>query len=60
ATLDIENNPELSATIKNAILARQIWHKQRMDMSWLEKRTINPDAPHSMTEMMFGKRRKKS
>ncbi len=59
-SLDIENNPELGSAIKNAIVARQVWHKQRMNMSWLEKGPVNPDAPHSLTEMMFGKRRKKS
>lgn len=60
AALEIENNLELSTAIKNAIVARQIWQKQRKDMSWLEKSSFNSDAPHSITEMIFGKRGKKS
>ncbi len=59
-SLDIVNNPELGLSIKNTLLARQLWKKQRMEMSWLEKRPIDPDAPHSISEMMFGKHRKKS
>jgi hypothetical protein len=59
-SLDVIDNRELGGTIKNTILARQLWKKQRLEMSWLEKRPIDPNAPHSVTELVFGKRRKKS
>jgi prephenate dehydrogenase len=58
--LDDDMHQELGKLVKNTILARQIWTKQRMDMSWLEKQPVNPDEPHSITELMFGKRRKKT
>lgn len=60
SALDLENNKELGASIKNAVISRQVWSKQRMDMSWLEKRPLNPDEPHSISQLFFGKRRKKS
>jgi len=58
ADLDEDNSQEFEPVIRNAVLARQIWQKQRTTMSWFEQGQVKPEAPLKMTERLFGKRHK--
>jgi prephenate dehydrogenase len=60
ACLDEDQAADFTDAINNAILARQLWQKQRTTMSWFEYGQIKPEAPQSMTERLLGKRRKSS
>lgn len=59
-SLDDEEGQDLNQSIKNALLARQLWIKQRNELSWLEKGPLNPKAPHSITEALFRRPSKES
>jgi prephenate dehydrogenase len=57
-SLDDDNPKELGLVIHNAALARQIWQKQRATMSWLEQDQVRSEPLPTMSERLFGKRRK--
>jgi prephenate dehydrogenase len=56
--LDDDESKELAQVVNNAVLARQIWYKQRTTMSWLEQDQVKPQAIPGFSERLLGKRRK--
>jgi prephenate dehydrogenase len=58
AELDDPNSKVLGEVMRNAILARQIWQKQRETMSWFEQFQGKPEKPGSVVDRLLGKRQK--
>jgi prephenate dehydrogenase len=56
--LDDPDSRILGEVIHNAILARQIWQKQRETMSWFEQVQGKPEKPGNMVDRLLGKRQK--
>ncbi|MBN2258520.1 MAG: prephenate dehydrogenase/arogenate dehydrogenase family protein [Anaerolineaceae bacterium] len=51
---------EITNVVNNAILAGQIWHKQRTTMSWSENQEMNPLLTQNLPKRLFNKRGKPS
>ncbi len=56
--LDDPDSKVLGEVMRNAILARQIWQKQRETMSWFEQFQGKPENPGNMVDRLLGKRKK--
>ena len=56
--LDDPDSKIIGEVMHNAILARQIWQKQRETMSWFEQFQGKPEKPGTIVNRLLGKRQK--
>jgi|WetSurSiteA1Bulk_404760.scaffolds.fasta_scaffold05528_3 prephenate dehydrogenase len=56
--LDNSESKAIGEVMRNAIIARQVWIKQRETMSWLEQFQDKPGKSGNMVDRLLGKRQK--